>query len=189
MKPKPEPLSKSGSWATGSSPRGRRSPNPPPSPKRGPRIRSSSRTEKKERLTWHSTSGEVRVLEQRLRQGRRGTQVRPFCAQAKVSARAYSLPLQRVLTDFGADHSFVEATQKVREHYGIELPVSSVRERTLAHAKAIGGVESAHKHVLQKQLKIAGAWWLERNAERRLQLRTVRANGDWGRYWAEIAMN
>lgn len=352
---------------------------------------------KKELLTWHSTYGEVRVLEQRLRQGRRGTQVRPFCAQAKVSARAYSLPLQRVLTDFGADHSFVEATQKVREHYGIELPASSVRERTLAHAKAIGvvehqapkqpvetlitemdgtmlpivetkieagrdgrkgkqlswrearlclarpldevnavygatfgtvqiagwlwrqvaegaglgpltqvhglgdgapwivstfqeqfgagpdaratytvdfhhvsdylvaagqvvaperhqdwlhqqqellrqnkasqvlgalepyrepaqqekapvreahgymsqrqdymdyagaraaglpigsgEVESAHKHVLQKRLKIAGAWWLERNAERMLQLRTVRANGDWGRYWAEIAKN
>jgi hypothetical protein len=50
-------------------------------------------------------------------------------------------------------------------------------------------VPSGHKHVLQKRLKIAGAWWLERNAERMLQLRTVRANGDWGRYWAEIAQN
>jgi hypothetical protein len=50
------------------------------------------------------------------------------------------LPLQRALTDFGADHSFVEASCKLREHYGVELPASSVRERTLAHAKACGAV-------------------------------------------------
>jgi len=68
-------------------------------------------------------------------------QVRPFCEQAKVSARGYSLPLQRALTDFGADHSFVEATQKMREHYGVELPASGVRTCTLAHAKAIGAVK------------------------------------------------
>jgi hypothetical protein len=323
--------------------------------------------------------------------------VRPFCEQAQIEARAYSLPLQRVLTDFGADHSFVEASQKVREHYGVEVPASSVRQCTLTHAKASGAVEheapkqhvstlvtemdgtmlpivetkigpgldgrkdkqlywrearlclarpldavdgvygatfgtvqlagllwhqvaegaglnpqtrvhglgdgaawivntfqeqfstgkdsqatytvdfhhvsdylaaaaqvvapgrnkdwlheqqelllqnkasqvlrtleprlepaqqkeaplrsahgyiverqkymdyagaraaglpigsgeveSGHKHVLQKRLKIAGAWWLERNAERMLQLRTVRANGDWDKYWAEIAKN
>jgi hypothetical protein len=96
---------------------------------------------RKRLLTWHSTYGEVSVLEQRLRQGRRGAQVRPFCEQAQIGARGYSLPLQRALTDFGADHSFVEATRKVREHYGVELPASSVRERTLAHAKASGAVQ------------------------------------------------
>jgi hypothetical protein len=81
------------------------------------------------------------VLEQRLRQGRRGAQVRPFCKQAQISSRAYSLPLQRALTDFGADHSFVEASQKVQEHYGVELPASTIRLHTLAHAKASGGVQ------------------------------------------------
>jgi hypothetical protein len=45
------------------------------------------------------------------------------------------------LTDFGAEESFVRATEKVREHYGIELGASAVREHTLAHAKAIGAVE------------------------------------------------
>jgi hypothetical protein len=80
------------------------------------------------------------VLEQRLRRGRRGAQVRPFCQAAKISSREYSLPLQRALTDFGADHSFAEASKKVREHYGVELPASSIRARTLAHAKACGGV-------------------------------------------------
>ena len=107
---------------------------------------------KKALLTWHSTYGEISVLEHRLRQGRRGAQVRPFCEQAKISAREYSLPLQRVLTDFGADHSFVEATQKVREHYGVELCASAVRARTLAQAKAIGAVEHAVPKVSVKTL-------------------------------------
>jgi len=80
-------------------------------------------------------------LEQRLRRGRRGAQVRPFCEQARIRTREYSLPLQRALTDFGADHSFVVASQKMREHYGVELPASSVRCCTLAHAKGSGAVE------------------------------------------------
>jgi hypothetical protein len=97
----------------------------------------------KKLLSWHSTYGEVCVLEQRLRQGRRGAQVRPFSKQASIQSREYSLPLQRVLTDFGAEHSFVEATHKVREHYGVELPASGVRTHTLTHAKAIDAVEPA----------------------------------------------
>lgn len=80
-------------------------------------------------------------MEQRLRRGRRGAQVRPFCEQARIASRGYSLPLQRALTDFGADHSFVEASKKMREHYGVELPASSVRCCTLAHAKGSGAVE------------------------------------------------
>lgn len=102
---------------------------------------------RKKPLTWHSTYGEVSVLEQRLREGRRGRQVRPFSEQADVRQRGYSLPLQRALTDFGADESFVKAARKVREHYGIELPASAAREHTLAHAKAMGGV----KHQAPKQ--------------------------------------
>jgi len=80
-------------------------------------------------------------MEQRLRRGRRGAQVRPFCQQARISSREYSLPLQRALTDFGADHSFAEASRKVREHYGVDLPSSSIRLQTLAHAKGSGAVQ------------------------------------------------
>jgi len=81
------------------------------------------------------------VSEQRLRDARRGAQVRPFCERAQVKEKGYSLPLQRVLTDFGAEESFVSATEKAREHYGIELPASGVRAQTLAHARAMGAVE------------------------------------------------
>lgn len=43
--------------------------------------------------------------------------------------------------DFGADESFLDATKKVREHYGVEVPWSAAREHTLAHAKAIGALK------------------------------------------------
>jgi hypothetical protein len=77
-------------------------------------------------------------------------------------------------------HGYINERQHSMDYAGARaagLPIGS------------GEIESGHKHVLQKRLKIAGAWWLEHNAERMLQLRTVRANGDWGRYWAEIAQN
>ena len=52
-----------------------------------------------------------------------------------------------------------------------ELPIGS------------GEVESSHRHVIQKRLKIAGAWWKPETAEYMLCLRTLRANRDWNRYW------
>jgi hypothetical protein len=96
---------------------------------------------KKKRLTWHSTYGDISVGEQCLRLGRRGRQVRAFCERAQISQRGYSLPLQRAMVDFGADDSFQEATKKVREHYGVEIPLAAARQHTLAHAKAIGAVQ------------------------------------------------
>ena len=46
-----------------------------------------------------------------------------------------------------------------------------------------GEIESSHRYVIQKRLKIAGAWWKPETAEHMLSLRTLRANGDWNRYW------
>ena len=76
-----------------------------------------------------------------MRLGRRGAQVRPFCERAQVRPRGYSGPLQRALVDFGADDSFLGAAKKVREHYGVEVPVAAARQHTLAHARAIGALQ------------------------------------------------
>jgi len=46
-----------------------------------------------------------------------------------------------------------------------------------------GEIESAHRYVIQKRLKIAGAWWLEENAEAMLAIRVNRTNNDWESYW------
>lgn len=46
-----------------------------------------------------------------------------------------------------------------------------------------GEIESGHRHVIQKRLKVAGAWWKETNAHSMLNLRTARANHQWNHYW------
>lgn len=46
-----------------------------------------------------------------------------------------------------------------------------------------GEIESAHRHVLQARLKLAGAWWKPQNLNKMIALRLNRANGDWEAYW------
>jgi hypothetical protein len=48
-----------------------------------------------------------------------------------------------------------------------------------------GEVESRHRSVIQKRMKIPGAWWREDNAEN--MLRSLRANRDWQDYWNQQA--
>jgi len=43
--------------------------------------------------------------------------------------------LERVLTDFGCEHSFARAAESVQEHYGFEIGASAVRAATLEHAQ------------------------------------------------------
>lgn len=80
------------------------------------------------------------MQEQILRLGRRGKVWRHFCQSRRVAHRGYSGPLQRVLTDFGADESFGGAVAKVQEHYRIEVPLGAVRRHTLRHGKAIAAL-------------------------------------------------
>jgi hypothetical protein len=61
--------------------------------------------------------------------------VRWLPARLGVSPRGCSRRLERVLTDFGCEHSFVRAAESVREHYGFELGASAVRTATLKHAQ------------------------------------------------------
>lgn len=63
--------------------------------------------------------------------------LRPFSSHAGVSCRSYSLPLQRVVTDFAADVPYAKAVIKVKEHYGISLSASSIRQTTMTHAQAL----------------------------------------------------
>jgi hypothetical protein len=77
-------------------------------------------------------------------------------------------------------HGYISERREHMDYAGAraaDLPIGS------------GEVESGHRHVLQKRLKVAGAWWLKRHAEAMLQLRTVRANQDWDKYWSEIRKN
>jgi hypothetical protein len=57
-----------------------------------------------------------------------------------------------------------------------ELPIGS------------GEIESANRYVIQKRLKLAGAWWKGENVNPMLALRVVRANDEWDEYWKNLAM-
>ena len=39
------------------------------------------------------------------------------------------------MTDFGADHAFGQVPKKLHEHYGIEMPVSTIRKITEFHGE------------------------------------------------------
>ena len=68
----------------------------------------------------------------------------------------------------------------------------SQRQDQLDYAGAIrqslpigsGEIESAHRYIVQKRMKLPGAWWSPENAEHMLALRVCRANGEWQAYWA-----
>jgi hypothetical protein len=77
-----------------------------------------------------------------LRLGRRGPELRPFCKSARVRNHGYSQRLQRVVVDFGAEHSFAKAAQRVKEHYGIEVSVEAIRQHTLRHGRSINQLGS-----------------------------------------------
>ena len=66
-----------------------------------------------------------------------GKVFRPFSSSAQIHCRGYSLPLQRAITDFGADVSFAKITEKLQEHYGITVPISSAQAITQRHAHAV----------------------------------------------------
>ena len=75
-------------------------------------------------------------------------------------------------------HRYLDARKdhlKYREALAEGLPIGS------------GEIESAHRYVAQKRLKLPGAWWRVEHAEHMLALRINRLNGDWVDYWAALA--
>lgn len=103
-------------------------------------------------MKWFTTFGPVEVVEQLLRLGRRGAELRPFCQHAGVRPRGCSRPLQRVLSDFGAEASFARAAERVKEHYRIEVPASAVRRQTLEHGRKMAGLAHPHQGPLPRQI-------------------------------------
>lgn len=62
-------------------------------------IRWRRRATGKKKLHWHSTFGEIWVVEQSYLGRRDGKLKRPFAQTAQVHCRGYSGPLQRAITD------------------------------------------------------------------------------------------
>ena len=72
--------------------------------------------------------------------------LRPLPKRLGVVPRGRSCRLERVLTDFGCEHSFARAAQSFREHYGFEIGASAVRQTTLEQAqRAQQGLEAKYQ--------------------------------------------
>ena len=50
-----------------------------------------------------------------------------------------------------------------------------------------GKIESAHRYVIQKRLKLTGSWWTVEKANDMLALRILRVNNDWQSYWLNLS--
>lgn len=103
------------------------------------------------KLSWYATYGMIKVEEQQfLLNDKKGSRFRPFSFSANLSCGAYSLPLTRRICDFGADHSFAESAKKLKEHYGIDIPLDMIRKITECHASGIK--EQERKGVFQNEV-------------------------------------
>lgn len=76
-------------------------------------------------------------MEPQYRSGKQ--RIRPFASSANASARGCSRPLQRVISDFGADLPWARVMDKMVEHYGLVIPESTIARVTLRHAKKMHG--------------------------------------------------
>lgn len=94
-------------------------------------------------MTWHTTFGKVAVEEKCYIKNKK--LLRLFSTSSKVKCRGYSLPLERALTDFGADVPFGKVGEKMKEHYGIEIPFSAPGLITKKHAYGISNVKKETK--------------------------------------------
>ena len=104
----------------------------------------------------------------RLGRSNRADLARP-CAQVPAELRGASgdlaaglfKALQRILSDFGLEHSFAQAAARLQEHYGFSVGSSVVARTTLRHAAGMAATQPAGAHALPTQ----GADWIVAEAD------------------------
>ena len=107
-----------------------------------------------------------------------------------VSPRGRSKRLERVLTDFGCEHSFAHAAARVLEHYGFEVSVSAVRETTLGHAQRASQKLEEHYEKPFRLLPAVGAEHVVAEADGTMICTVApgKRNGKRPRDWKEIRL-
>src|ERR1017187_1063119 len=111
---------------------------------------------RKKTLTWWCVFGAVSVTE-RVWCTEQQNYLRLLPEAIGVSARGRFKRLERVLTDFGSEHSFRHAAARVLEHYGFEINASAVRNATLQHAHRAGQILQKEYEQPFRVLPAAGA--------------------------------
>ncbi len=80
-----------------------------------------------------------------------------------------------------------EAPVRAALRYVKNRPGQFEYDQAIEHDLPIGSgeIESAHRYLTQKRLKLPGACWKEKNANAMLYLRACGANQKWHRYWTQ----
>ena len=81
----------------------------------------------------------------------------------------------------GKNDAPVSAAYRYLDQRSDHLDYAAAHKRKLPIGS--GEIESAHRHLVQKRLKLAGSWWKDTNAQRMLNLRAARENNYWHAYW------
>jgi len=133
--------------------------------------------------------GAVSITE-RVWQTREQKYLRLLPERIGVSARGYSKRLQRVLTDFGSEHSFRHAAARVLEHYGFEINATAVRQATLRHAQRAAEMLSQEYEQPFRLLPAAGAQQVIAEADGSMVCTVARGSrgGKRPREWKEIRL-
>jgi len=86
-----------------------------------------------------------------------------------------------------------ERTHNYPEHEGLTSCIKYIENRPgqfnydsiakMGLPVGSGKIESTNKHLIQKRLKLSGAWWRRENAKNMAELRVLRANGGWEYLW------
>ena len=123
-------------------------------------------------------------LQELVRLHRLGTGVREVARLLRMgpnTERQYRLALAQagLLAGDAAELPSREANYFDRNRDTVEY----AKYREHGWSTASSEIESAHRHVVQCRLKIAGAWWRPDTVDDVLALRMLKANGWWDEYW------
>ncbi len=79
------------------------------------------------------------------------------------------------------EHAPIRTAHRYFSNRSEQLDYATAQQKGLPISSGL--IEGAHRHVLQKRLKLSGAWWKRNNLKHMVALRIIRANKQWDDYW------
>ena len=101
--------------------------------------------------------------------------------QGKSAALIAFLEKHTESEETGDEHAPIRTAHRYFSNRAEQLDYASALKKGLPIGSGL--IEGAHRHVLQKRLKLSGAWWAKDNLKHMVALRIIRANKQWDDYW------
>jgi hypothetical protein len=107
--------------------------------RQGRETRQINKTTWKKKVGWQTSLGKIEILQNcflnKRKRGINKKRYKPFEELSGIKNRSFSKRCQKLMTDFGIEESFQQAANRMKEHHGVEVNASSIRQITLMHAK------------------------------------------------------